>query len=182
MVDFAYVLVPNDVTETGFQNLELPMDAPCESYNHTCQNTVLNKPIVISIETKAGTASADDSLPQLTIWAHAQFTKLEQLMRQAQSSSSDGQDSPAATLPHLLFATAHGPWWYFLIASRDDEGKQTLFRFANAISTSRKVGVFQAVAALQFMLHQTVQTYQPWFEQHCVPLLPQQRQKFRLDN
>ena len=171
MVDLAYVLKPSSATNASFSNLEIEPGAPSESFNQTCLSTIIDKPLAVSIETKPGTVAGDQGLTQLSIWVHAHFAKLRQLMTSARDKSE-----PLGTLPALVLAIAHGANWTFLVASQDKLGKLTLWRYRNDMTTNTKIGVYQVVAALQLVLDWAQTQFRPWFETNALPLTPEQRQ------
>lgn len=49
LVDFAIALTPTPATQAGKKYLECLLGAPFPSYNHTCQDTLVNHPIAVSI-------------------------------------------------------------------------------------------------------------------------------------
>lgn len=118
MVNFAVVLRPSRATEEGFRNLDAFPNAPSESFNQTCINTIVDKPIALSIETKSSNSAADEGLPQLSIWACAQYAKLRQL-----TASARHKDSGPVQLPVLPLIIAQGVSWTFFAASQDLSGK-----------------------------------------------------------
>ena len=171
MVDFAYVLQPSPATQAGFRNLEVEVDAPCESFNHTCHNTIIDKPIAISIETESGTAAGDAGLTQLSIWVRAHISKLNRLLR-----SAGREEGTAALLPPLPLVIAHGNQWQFLFAVEDASlGTLTLYRYCNDLPTTTSFGIYKTIAALQLLLHYAQTRIRPWFEVNALPLTSEQR-------
>ena len=170
MVDLAYVLKPSSAMNVGFSNLDIEPGAPSESFNQTCLSTILDKPLATSIETKPGTVAGDQGLTQLSVWVHAHFAKLRQLTTFARDKSE-----VPATLPPLVPAIAYGAKWTFLVASQDQLGKLTIWRYRNDITTNSKVGVYQVIAASQLILDWAQTQYRPWFGANAIPLTPEQR-------
>lgn len=122
MVDFAVVLRPSEATKEGFRNLEALPNAPSLSFNQTCINTIIDKPIALSIETKSSNIAADQALPQLSIWACAQYAKLRQL-----TASARYKGSGFVQLPVLPLIVAQGASWILYAASQDPSGRTVSF-------------------------------------------------------
>lgn len=166
MVDLAFVLRSTDALNAGFQNLDMPLDGTCPSFNHTRLNTVIGKPIAISIETKASsTAASDEGLVQLSIWAKAHFAKLRELCR------ASGSGAPKdIELPPLLMLLVNGAKWNVLFATQTNNDSFRLWRSPTDFSTSEKRGVYQVVMVLQMAIRWGREQYMEWWMRHALPL------------
>lgn len=77
---------------------------------------MVDKPIVISIETKPEGENLQQAYVQLAVWTSAHMNRLRQLLTDTNAAAT------AAVLPHLSLLVAQGSQWSFLIASRDADG------------------------------------------------------------
>jgi hypothetical protein len=116
LVDFAVTLARNDKLSTALSNLPQPRDGDVRSLNHTRFETLIDRPIAISIETKPEGGDSRHAETQLAIWVAAHLSHLEQLASQAETGTS-------VILPWLPLLIAVGPRWYFLCAQRTEDGK-----------------------------------------------------------
>lgn len=127
MIDFVIHIEPSDrfrkAVHARAQLITTPM-----SVNHTLHEPLCWRPIGVSIETKHTGRNWDDAMAQVGIWAAAQLTKLEELIREANKFAGKGgtpENEPKVRLPFLPLIIIQGHDWNFLAATRDP-GKQTV--------------------------------------------------------
>ena len=168
-MDFAITLEPSEITSAAFRNLD-PM--PHRSFNQTTLNTIANRPIALSIETKSQSGSSDEARVQLAVWALSQFKRLELLLNENSQLSKEERALPA--LPLLSF---EGSLCRLFAASKDELGSETgVLWDCGALGTMDTVrGIYQIIHALQLLMRWAQLEYRPWFERTAAPLLPEER-------
>lgn len=127
MVDFAIHIEPSDRFRKAVHERAQLSPTPM-SVNHTLDESLRWRPIGVSIETKHTGRNWDDAMAQVGIWTAAQFTKLEELAKEADEiSETHGslRAGPGVQLPFLPIVIVQGHDWNFLAAVRDP-GKQTV--------------------------------------------------------
>lgn len=127
MVDFAIHIEPSDRFRKAIydraQLSVLPM-----SVNHTLHDPLCWRPIGVSIETKHTGQNWDEAMAQVGIWTAAQFTKLEELVKEADEIIGGHGvlwDELEVRLPFLPIIIIQGHDWNFLTAIRGPH-KQTV--------------------------------------------------------
>jgi len=127
MVDFAIHIEPSDRFRHAVHD-RAQLSATPMSVNHTLHEPLRWHPIGVSIETKHTGQNWDDAMAQVGIWTAAQFTKLEELVKDADEISGKHEilrDGSKVQLPFLPIIIIQGHDWNFLTAIRDP-GKQTV--------------------------------------------------------
>ncbi|GAB7357753.1 hypothetical protein MBLNU459_g0404t3 [Dothideomycetes sp. NU459] len=160
LVDYAIALNTDGKLSTALERLPLSSDGGVRSLNHTRDASLVDKPLVVSIETKSEGGNLHEAQVQLGVWAAAHLTRLDELLRHRNSSV-------VANPPWLPLLIAQGPQWYFLFARRTTEGKTDLFsklEFGDATSTH---GVFKILSVLQLLFDWAEREYRPWFEENA---------------
>jgi hypothetical protein len=109
------VLSTNKKLKNAMENLPPPCNrGGTKSLNHTQNETLLDSPIVISIETKPEQGDLIGAHVQLAVWAAAHLNRLEELIRLSKTD---------AKLPWLPLLLVHGPKWFLLFARRNTDDK-----------------------------------------------------------
>ncbi|KAI4232922.1 MAG: hypothetical protein L6R40_007244 [Gallowayella cf. fulva] len=80
-VDYAIVLVPDEVISRAWKKLRPLQGAGIKSWNHTTTNNLRTTPIAASIETKAPNKSWTDGKAQLAIWTATHHKRLSMLRK-----------------------------------------------------------------------------------------------------
>lgn len=89
------------------------------SLNQTLYDSVRERPLAISIETKCD-GGAKEARVQLATWAFAQHSKLERLIKQASSDVGEEVGKPTQ-IPALPMIYVSGHEWSLYIAHKQDE-------------------------------------------------------------
>jgi len=130
------------------------------SINHTAYDALLDRPIVVSIETKK--AQADEPIKanlQCSVWHIAQWRMLRQLVPPTALDS----------LPFLPLLLVHGHEWYFA-ATSCVRGKIILWVEWPIGTTRDIVGVYQIVYGIQMLAKWAREIYWPWFKKYVLKL------------
>jgi hypothetical protein len=114
MVDFALVLRPKEKLASALPLTGECIDGGVRSFNHTGYGPLIDKPIVVSIETKSEGESLQEAEVRLAVWAAAHLSRLRDLLDESKTETND--------LPWLPLLIAQGPQWYFLFTSRSGAG------------------------------------------------------------
>ncbi|KAG9765699.1 hypothetical protein KCU73_g302, partial [Aureobasidium melanogenum] len=115
MVDFAIVLCSNEKLASALPLTGSHVDGGVRSnFNHTRYGPLINKPVVVSIETEPEGESLQEAEIQLAVWAAAHLSRLRDSLDESKAESTDP--------PWLHLLIAQGPQWYFLFASRSAAG------------------------------------------------------------
>lgn len=121
MIDFVIYIERNKVMLEAMRTMATrnpnPNDIP--SVNHTWHAPLQTRPISVNIETKRTGEGWDTAMVQSAIWVAAQFAKLEQLVTDL--------DGDVETIPFLPIIVIQGHDWYFLAASRGENGETVRF-------------------------------------------------------
>lgn len=120
MVDFAIHIEASDRFRKAIHERAQLSSMPM-SVNHTLHDPLRWRPIGVSIETKHTGENWDDAMAQVGIWTAAQFTELEELIKEADEILG-GQgilrNGPEVRLPFLPIIRIQGHNWNFLTAIR----------------------------------------------------------------
>ncbi|KAL9108747.1 MAG: hypothetical protein Q9227_006543 [Pyrenula ochraceoflavens] len=174
LVDFAISLEPSQVTSTAFRNLDvIPYSSPTpKSFNQTPMNTVANRPIALSIETRSQSGSGDEARVQLAVWSSAHFKRLELLLEESAQAPKEQHILPV--LPLLSF---EGSSCRFLAATKDRSGDKDdiLWDCMTLGETDSIRSTYQVINALQLLMRWIQMDYRPWFEKNAAPLSPDER-------
>jgi hypothetical protein len=123
MVDWAIVLRPVGNLRGALSRVRQHADGGQLSFNHTRHGPLIDKPIVVSVETKPEGENLQQAYVQLAVWASAHMNLLRQLLIDAAITSTVTVDVADGTiLPHLPLLIAQGSQWSFLFASRQADG------------------------------------------------------------
>lgn len=103
MVDWAIVLRPVGNLRGALSRARPHSDGSQLSFNHTRHGPLIDKPIVVSVETKPEGENLQQAYFRLAIWASAHTNLLRQLLTDAATSpTTTAADVAAGTvLPHL---------------------------------------------------------------------------------
>lgn len=125
MVDFAVVLNPDDVLSGALARLPMPQDGGIRSFNQTRLSTVIDKPIVVSIETKREREGFSEGRTQLSVWAAAYFNHLKNMVeaKVAAGPTNGLHPPPLPAFPFHPLILVQGPAWAFLAATRSPTGE-----------------------------------------------------------
>lgn len=114
MIDFAIYIDLDKVMLEAMRAMAARNPDWVPSVNHTWHTPLQTRPISVNIETKRTGEGWDTALVQSAVWVAAQFTKLEQLIKEV--------DGDVKTIPFLPIIVIQGHDWYFLAASRGECG------------------------------------------------------------
>jgi hypothetical protein len=168
------VLEPSQITSAAFRNLDgIPGAArTSKSFNQTPLNTVANKPIAVSIETKSQSGFGDEATVQLAFWLSSQFKRIELLL-----GETAYVPKAERALPVLSGLSFEGPSLRFLAATKNRPGDKEgilwdCFTIGDADSFR---GACQIVAAILCLIRWAQTEYRPWFEENAAPLTQEER-------
>jgi hypothetical protein len=128
VIDFAIYVKPGALELEAMRAMAArqPPDVT-PSVNHTWHDPLLTRPISVSVETKRTGEGWDTAMMQSGVWVAAHLTKLQQMVAAVADDDDDDGDGTepetALPLPTLPLLVAQGHNWYFLAASRDDDGQ-----------------------------------------------------------
>lgn len=171
------MLKPGNKLSSALHRLPINADGGVRSFNHTRSSPIIDKPIVVSIETKADGGNIKDAEVQLAVWAAAHLSRLQELLHERH-----GQGMPLPWLPLLLF---DGPRWSFLFASRAKDGTtvslllsvsttmvakllQNIWSRIEFGDTSTRLGIFKVTSVIVLLFDWAEQHYRPWFEANAI--------------
>ncbi|KAF5016976.1 hypothetical protein F66182_11174 [Fusarium sp. NRRL 66182] len=157
MIDFCIYLDPKD---NAAEVEEARRILPCGYINHTDFYSLRNRPIALSIETKAASNTPAGSAElQIGTWHSAQWRFLEDLVSR-NTGSMDG-------LPFLPAIIAQGHQWSFAATTR--VGQKTVlwlpFQFG---STDDVIGVYKTVLGLQQLCRWVDGVFWPWYKRNAL--------------
>ncbi|KAF4620217.1 hypothetical protein G7Y89_g14603 [Cudoniella acicularis] len=155
MVDFAIYIEETAESNKGMTRMATLHPSTSPSWNQTFDPPLCTTPIAVSIETKRPGIEWDKAIVQVSIWAAAQFRRLEQLLG---DSGHGGQD-----IPFLPLFVVQGHDWTFLAATRDADGRMRIWSKVIVGSTTSPLGVYQIVATLRLLAGWITEVYKPWF-------------------
>ncbi|KAK5108704.1 hypothetical protein LTR85_004262 [Meristemomyces frigidus] len=163
-VDFAITLRPSDRMKEGFRVLEPLRGTIYKSWNQSTLHTIADSPLAVSIETKKAGENREKAEYQLSIWVHAQFKRLRILLQ--------GSGRPEGTaLPALPLIIVQGAQWEFFVATQDAQGDTVVWEHGSFGMADTRLGVYQIVAVLQYLIYWAQTEYRVWFEEYCLPQL-----------
>ncbi|KAL8937485.1 MAG: hypothetical protein Q9216_004394 [Gyalolechia sp. 2 TL-2023] len=123
VVDYAIVLIPDEMISRAWKKLRPLQGAGIKSWNHTTTNDLRSTPIASNIETKAPNKSWTDGKAQLAIWTAALHKRLSMLQQPGHVPDR---------IPAMPLLIAQGHEWHLLIvscqpqASDDAAGSETI--------------------------------------------------------
>jgi hypothetical protein len=123
MVDWAIVLRPVGNLRDALSRARRQPDGGQLSFNHSRYGPLVDKPIVVSVETKPEGENLQHAYVQLAVWASAHLTRLRQLLADTVASTAGDTAAAPIILPHIPVLIAQGSQWSFLFASRDLQGR-----------------------------------------------------------
>ncbi|EGU73389.1 hypothetical protein FOPG_16257 [Fusarium oxysporum f. sp. conglutinans race 2 54008] len=148
MVDFALVLIPNNVLEDKITRFLANQEYP--TVNQTMYDALSRRPVPVSIEIKTSAGVMDRSHVQLGIWTAAWYQRL----RAVKSTKN-----PIA----IPVIQVHGDVWTVMFA-RDNKDKILLLDQSMRIrDTATLVDIYQLLAALRVIGKWIDTTFQTWF-------------------
>ncbi|KAF4460090.1 methyltransferase type 11 [Fusarium albosuccineum] len=164
MVDFCIYLDPKS-DAIGVEKARSIL--PCGYINHTDFYTLRDRPIALSIETKAPTSTSVASAElQIGTWQSAQWRFLEDLV-----SRSGGSLDELLFLPAII---VQGHQWSFAATTR--EGQRTVlwlpFEFG---STENVIGVYKTVLGLQKLCRWAERVFWPWYKKNALGIIEDRR-------
>lgn len=162
MVDWAIVLRPIGSLRGALSCVRRHPDGGQLSFNHSRYGPLVDKPIVVSIETKPEGENLQQAYVQLAVWASAHMNRLRQLLTDTNAAAT------ATLLPHLPLLVAQGSQWSFLIASRDADGTTHIYAKIEFGDASTRHGVFKVISVLQLLINWAEAEYRPWFEENAI--------------
>ncbi|KAJ4308765.1 hypothetical protein N0V84_011904 [Fusarium piperis] len=147
-----------------------------KSINHTDFQRLQIRPIVLSIETKAGNKDLDAAELQIGVWHAAQWaflrSSLLSIKRASQgrlpTAQETGQaDEALARLTYIPAVIVQGHRWLFVLSTRQGY-KTILWKEWQFGSTSTVVETYQVVAGLRQLTAWAENMYLPWFEKEIL--------------
>lgn len=120
MVDWAVVLRPVGNLDGALARGRRLPDGGQLSFNHSRYGPLVDKPIVVSIETKPEGENLQQAYVQLAVWASSHLNRLRQLLADADAPAAE--TAASHVLPHLPLLIAQGSQWSFLFACRQADG------------------------------------------------------------
>ncbi|RSL89394.1 hypothetical protein CDV31_015883 [Fusarium ambrosium] len=143
-----------------------------KSVNHTDFQRLQIRPIVLSIETKAGNKDLDAAELQIGVWHAAQWAFLRSSLLSIKRASpgrpptvqeTEQADEALARLTFIPAVIVQGHRWLFVLSTRQGY-KTILWKEWQFGSTSTVVETYQAVAGLRQLTAWAENVYLPWFE------------------
>lgn len=162
VIDYAIVLVPDEMISRAWKKLRPLPGAGIKSWNHTTTNDLRSNPIASSVETKAPNKSWTDGKAQLAIWTAALHKRLFLLQKPGQG------DLQIPAMP-LLIAQGHD--WHLLIVSRqpqsdDEAGSETIiWQKMDVGSTRCCFDAYKLLAVLHVVADWAYTVWRPWFRE-----------------
>lgn len=164
MVDFAIYLEETPELLDGIKSIAARHSSITPSFNQTFDPPLCTTPIAVSIETKKPGIEWDTAVVQVSTWAAAQFTKLEELLEE----SGHTVDSARQCMLFLPLFIVQGHDWTFLVATREPDGQTRIWSKIIVGSTISPLGVYQIIATLQLFAKWSVEVLKPWFWKHVL--------------
>lgn len=166
MVNFAiYVEETTDLID-GLRAIAARHPFIPPSFNQTLDPPLRTTPIAVSIETEKPGIEWDTAKLQVSIWAAAQFTKLEQLLEE----SGHTIDNARLCMPFLPLFVVQGHDWRFLAATREPDGQTSIWSMITVGSTIAPLGIYQIVATLYLLSRWSSEVFKPWFWKYVLGL------------
>lgn len=173
MVDFfVYADSTQQKTAIAKSYEDLCRTIPTRSVNHTDFQRLQTHPIVLSIETKAG-SNSDAAELRMGLWHAAQWTFLRSSLSRAQDGAGSTEEQTKRVdeaLSRLRFIPAvivQGNTWLFVLSTRQGQ-KTILWKEYQFGSTSTVVETYQIVAGLRQLASWAAQVYLPWFHREIL--------------
>lgn len=147
-----------------------------KSVNHTDFQRLQIRPIVLSIETKAGNQNLDAAELQIGVWHASQWAFLRSSLISVKRASTTGPptqqelekaDQSLSTLRFIPAVIVQGARWLFLLSTRQGH-KTVLWKEWQFGSTSTVVESYQTVAGLRQLTAWADKVYLPWFEEEIL--------------
>lgn len=162
MVDFAMHLEETVELTNAIQAIAARHPAITPSFNQTFDPPLRAAPITVSIETKKAGIEWEKAVIQISTWAAAQFTRLEQLL--------DDSGHPGQSPLFLPLFIVQGHDWSFLAATRQPGGLTTIWSKVIVGSTNSALGIYQIVATLRLLAQWSTDVFKPWFWKYILGL------------
>ncbi|GKU09487.1 unnamed protein product [Fusarium langsethiae] len=169
--DTAYIDATSFKTHEAFCRTTLT-----KSVNQTDFQRLQMRPIVLSIETKAGNQSLDAAELQIGVWHAAQWAFLRSSLiavkrahptRPATEQEVKAADEALASLRFIPAVIVQGHRWLFVLSTRQGH-KTILWKEWQFGSTSTVVEAYQAVAGIRQLTAWAENVYLPWFEKEIL--------------
>ncbi|KAJ9634226.1 hypothetical protein H2199_009056 [Coniosporium tulheliwenetii] len=141
-----------------YETLRLLQLKESQSINQTMYDSLRQRPIAISIETKTPNAPEEQAGVQLGVWVAAHFTRLRGLV-----------DTQMPTLP-LLFVTGHD--WHILFAASRTAGILDLYGKLRIGDTSSLLGINKLISALRRLAQWVTISFKGWLESYIFLVSP----------
>ncbi|KAL8919413.1 MAG: hypothetical protein Q9208_006791 [Pyrenodesmia sp. 3 TL-2023] len=162
VVDYAIVLVPDELISRAWKKLRPLPGAGIKSWNHTTTNDLRSSPMASSVETKAPNKSWTDGKAQLAIWTSALHKRLSLLQTPGQGH---------LRIPAMPLLIAQGHDWHLLIVSRqphsdDEDGSETIiWQKIDVGSTRNCFDAYKLLAVLHVVADWAYTIWRPWFRE-----------------
>ncbi|KAF4440792.1 hypothetical protein F53441_12200 [Fusarium austroafricanum] len=147
-----------------------------KSVNHTEFHRLQIRPIVLSIETKAGSHSLDAAELQVGVWHACQWAFLRSSLIAVKRASTTGPstqqeleeaDQALATLPFIPAVIVQGSRWLFVLSTRQGQ-KTVLWKEWQFGSTATVMETYQVVAGLRQLTAWAERVYLPWLQREIL--------------
>ncbi|KAG9738132.1 hypothetical protein KCU59_g9116, partial [Aureobasidium melanogenum] len=159
MVDWAVVLRPVGNLDGALARGRRLPDGGQLSFNHSRYGPLVDKPIVVSIETKPEGENLQQAYVQLAVWASSHLNRLRQLLTDADAPAAE--TAASHVLPHLPLLIAQGSQWSFLFACRQADGTTHIHAKIEFGDACTRHGVFKIVSVLQLLINWAELEYRP---------------------
>ncbi|KAL8835788.1 MAG: hypothetical protein Q9170_003182 [Blastenia crenularia] len=162
VVDYAIVLVPDEIISRAWKKLQPLQGAGIKSWNHTTTNDLRTTPIASSIETKAPNKSWTDGKAQLAIWTAALHKRLFMLRKPGRGHLQ---------IPAMPLLIAQGHDWHLLIVSREPQSCDEaccgtiIWQKIDIGSTRNCFDAYKLLAVLHKVADWAYTTWRPWFRE-----------------
>ncbi|RKU45468.1 hypothetical protein DL546_007918 [Coniochaeta pulveracea] len=173
-VDFCIVLDPRSSPDEKDKAMADRIDqrrrtCPLTSINHTDLDSLISRPIVVSIETKRDGGSLEQAQPQAGTWQSAHWNVLARLVAgdgpdgtRELSSGSDGPD-PLDALPFLPAIIIQGHEWSLAATTRVGT-KKVLWYDCPFGHTRDVLGIYKIVYGVQKLVTYSKDVFWPWYK------------------
>ncbi|KAG9514263.1 hypothetical protein KCU93_g9817, partial [Aureobasidium melanogenum] len=123
------------------------------SFNHSRYGPFwVDRPIVISVETKHEGENIQQAYVQLAVWASAHMNFLCQVLADAASVTAS-KVAAGIILPPLPLLIAQGSQWSFLFASRQADGTIRIHAVIDFGDGSTRNGVYKVISVLRLLIN-----------------------------
>jgi hypothetical protein len=177
MVDFCVYADTAYTDATSFKTHEaFCRTTLTKSVNQTDFQRLQMRPIVLSIETKAGNQNLDAAELQIGVWHAAQWAFLRSSLiavkrahpnRPATEQEIKAADEALASLRFIPAVIVQGHRWLFVLSTRQGH-KTILWKEWQFGSTSTVVETYQTVAGIRHLTAWAEKVYLPWFEKEIL--------------